>query len=74
MPIEARKPEEVFERFQDHIGRLFRQTLPVPAHIRLRWLSKGGVRATLEFVRGDGVARGAAASLRGYTLRSLIPS
>jgi hypothetical protein len=56
MPIESRKPEEAFQRFQEHIGKLFTQTLPVPAHIRLRWLSKGGLRATLEFIRGNGVA------------------
>jgi hypothetical protein len=57
VPIIERKPEEAFKRFHRHINRLITSTIRVEPPVRLAWTSKGDrTIASLEFVRGDGIA------------------
>lgn len=54
MPIIERKPDAAFRRFHKIVNKLLTATLPIPGHIRLAWTG-AGTRATVEFVRGDGI-------------------
>lgn len=57
MPIQGRNPKEVFDFFEAHVAKVFRETLPVPAHIYIKWTGKPQKElALLEFVnRGNGL-------------------
>lgn len=54
MPLIDRNPRRVFDEFEEHLTRVVRETLPMPAGVRLTLVTKHeSDSAILQFMRGN---------------------